>query len=72
MVKLNIANYLLKRVLIDTGSSSNILFVKAFDQLKISRDRLQSVTTPLVGFNGSSTKPLRMMELSVLMGTYPQ
>ena len=59
-------------VLIDTGSSSDIMFASAFDQLGISRDRLLPVATPLVGFNGSSTQPLGMIELPVLMGTHPQ
>ena len=72
VVMLTIVNYLIKRVLIDIGSSSDVLFTKAFDQLKIFRDRLRPIATPLVGFNGSSTKFLGVMELPVLMGTYPQ
>ena len=59
-------------MLIDTGSSSDIMFASAFEQLRISRDRLRPVTTPLVGFNGSSTQPLGMIELPILMGTHPQ
>ena len=70
VVTLSIGNYPVKRVLIDTGTSSDILFAEAFDQLKISRERLRSVAIPLVGFNRSSTQPLEMMELPVLMGTY--
>ena len=66
-----IANYAVKRVLIDTKSLSDILFALAFDQLKISKDRLWPVAIPLVGFNGSSTQPLGMIELPVLMGTHP-
>ena len=72
VVTLTIADFTVKRVLIDTGSSSDIMFASAFDQLGISRDRLRPVTTPLVGFNGSSTQPLGMIELPVLMGTHPQ
>ena len=55
VVALTIANYAVKRVLIDTGSSSDILFTSAFDQLGISRERLRPVATPLVEFNGAST-----------------
>ena len=72
MVTLTITNYAVKRVLIDTGSSSDILFASAFDQLGISRERLRPVAMPLVGFNGSSTQPLRMVELPILMGTHLQ
>ena len=67
-----IANFSIKRILIDTNNSLDILFVEAFDQLEISRDRLRPVATPLIGFNGSTIKRLGMMELPVLMGTYPQ
>ena len=48
------------------------MFTLAFDQLRISKDSLRPVATPLVGFNGSSTQPLGMIELPVLMGTHPQ
>ena len=40
VVTLTIANFVVKRVLIDTGSLSDILFTSTFDQLKISKDRL--------------------------------
>ena len=38
VVTLTIANFAVKRVLIDTGSSSDIMFASTFDQLEISRD----------------------------------
>ena len=63
MVTITIVKFSVKRVLIDTGSSSNILLAKAFDQLSISRDKLRLVATLLVGFNRSTTKLLRMIEL---------
>ena len=72
VVTLTIANFAVKRVPIDTGSSSDIILSSAFDQLGISRDRLRLLATPLIGFKGSSTQPLDMIELPVLMGTHPQ
>ena len=71
VVTLTIANYTVKRVLIDTESLSDTIFVLAFDQFGISKDRLYPVATPLIGFNGSSTQSFGMIELSVLMGTHP-
>ena len=38
VVTLVIANFSVKRVLIDTSSSLDILFAETFDQLGISRD----------------------------------
>ena len=40
VVTLTITNYGVKRVLIDIGSSSEILFASGFDQLGISKERL--------------------------------
>ena len=70
VVMLTIANYAVKRVLVDTGSSSDILFTVAFDHLGILRDQSRPMATPLVEFNGSSTQLLRMIKLPVLMGSY--
>ena len=72
VITLTIANYAVKQVLIDTENSSNIMFASAFDQFRIFRDSFQPVATPLVGFNGSSTQSLEMIELLVLIGTRPQ
>ena len=72
VVTLTIANYSIKWVLIDIGSSSDILFTSAFDQLKISKGRLQPMASPLVEFNESSTQLLGIIKLPVLMGTHLQ
>ena len=40
VVILMIVNYAVQRVLLDTGSLSDIMFASAFDQLGITRDRL--------------------------------
>ena len=71
MITLTIANYVVKRVLFDTRSSSDIIFTAVIDQLGISRDWLLPVHTPLVRFNGSSARLLKMIELPVLMGDHP-
>ncbi|XP_058185743.1 uncharacterized protein LOC131302968 [Rhododendron vialii] len=44
------ANYLTRRVLIDSGSSVDILYLLAYDQLKVGRERLRPMTSPLFGF----------------------
>ena len=48
------------------------MFASAFDQFRISKDKLRPVATLQVGFNGSSTQPLGMIELPVLIRTHPQ
>ncbi|GAV70299.1 hypothetical protein CFOL_v3_13797 [Cephalotus follicularis] len=61
----------MKRILIDSGSSTDILYKHAFDQLKITTDQLRPVKTPLVGFAGEMVYPLGSIDLSVVAGTAP-
>ncbi|VFQ94882.1 unnamed protein product [Cuscuta campestris] len=44
------------RVLVDTGSSVNILYLEAFEKLKLCRTRLEPLKTPLSGFTGDSVE----------------
>ena len=37
LIKANIAGWEINRVLVDSGSSTDIIFVNAFDQMKVSR-----------------------------------
>ncbi|XP_058189286.1 uncharacterized protein LOC131306874 [Rhododendron vialii] len=50
VITIVIANYLTRRVLIDSGSSANILYLHAYDQLKVGRKRLRPMASPLFGF----------------------
>ncbi|GAV84269.1 hypothetical protein CFOL_v3_27713 [Cephalotus follicularis] len=61
----------MKRILIDSDSSTNILYKHAFDQLRIPADQLKPVKTPLIGFAGETIHPLGSINLSVVAGTAP-
>ncbi|GAV81457.1 hypothetical protein CFOL_v3_24912 [Cephalotus follicularis] len=61
----------MKRILIDSGSSTDILYKHAFDQLRIPADQLKPVKTPLVGFTGETIHPLGSINLSMVAGTAP-
>ncbi|GAV60071.1 hypothetical protein CFOL_v3_03602, partial [Cephalotus follicularis] len=62
----------MKRILINSGSSADILYKHAFDQLRIPADQLKPVKTPLVGFTGETIHPLGSINLSVVAGTAPR
>ncbi|GAV65344.1 hypothetical protein CFOL_v3_08859 [Cephalotus follicularis] len=62
----------MKRILIDNGSSADILYKHAFDQLRIPADQLKPVKTPLIGFAGETIHPLGSINLSVVAGTAPR
>ncbi|GAV60481.1 hypothetical protein CFOL_v3_04011, partial [Cephalotus follicularis] len=52
VVTLLVELFTMKRILIDNGSSADILYKHAFDQLRIPANQLKPVKTPLVGFTG--------------------
>ena len=47
-----IGNYKIRRILIDTESSANILYTTAYDQMKLGREALRKEGTRLTGFTG--------------------
>ncbi|GAV83796.1 hypothetical protein CFOL_v3_27241, partial [Cephalotus follicularis] len=71
VVTLLVELFTMKRILIDSGSSADILYKHAFDQLSIPADQLKPVKTPLVGFAGETIHPLGSIKLSVVAGTAP-
>ncbi|GAV90718.1 LOW QUALITY PROTEIN: hypothetical protein CFOL_v3_34122, partial [Cephalotus follicularis] len=71
VVTLLVELFTMKRILIDSVSSANILYKHAFDQLRIPVDQLKPVKTPLVGFIGETIHPLGSINLSVVAGTAP-
>jgi hypothetical protein len=72
VVTMEIAGYSTRRVLIDNGSSAGIIYLTAFQQMKIDKDQLQPIETPLVGFAGTSIYPLGMVTLQIIAGTHPK
>ena len=72
VVSLWVEEYNIHRVLVDNGSSADILYYPAFQQMRIDRERLVPTNAPLVGFGGSRVFPLGAVTLSVIVGDYPQ
>ena len=50
VIRAIMANKTVHRVLIDNGSSADIIFVSAFDKMSIGRENLEPVTAHLLGF----------------------
>ncbi|XP_059629797.1 uncharacterized protein LOC132272719 [Cornus florida] len=65
VISLLVANCMIKRVLIDLGSSANIITNAVFEQLEISSSSIRATSSPLMGFDGTKVDPLRVIDLSV-------
>ena len=68
VIKANIAGWEVNRVLMDSGSSTDIMFVNAFDQMKLSKSQMQPSDAPLIGFKGKRINALGKISLLVSFG----
>ena len=71
VVSIRVEDYNMHRLLIDNGSSADILYYSAFQQMGIGRERLILMNAPLVGFGGIRVLPLGVITLFVVVGNYP-
>ncbi|KAJ9547104.1 hypothetical protein OSB04_019647 [Centaurea solstitialis] len=65
VIQLTIGNCLTKRVLIDGGSSANVIFAETLKIMGIDRSSIVRRTTMLIGFNGDATNTLGEIILPV-------
>ena len=66
-----VANKTVHRVLIDNGSSMDIIFASAFDKMGIEREKLEPVSAHLLGFSGEKVLPLGSTQLVLTLGNPP-
>lgn len=67
-----IANHQTWRVLVNNGSSANILYWSTFKQIGVGKDKLQPITAPLVGFTRDKLYPIGIVTLPMMAGVSPQ
>ncbi|KAK0584600.1 hypothetical protein LWI29_015951 [Acer saccharum] len=71
VITVQIANCRVHRILVDTGSSVDILFKGALKKLNLKNPCYNSCTTPLYGFTGDSVMPIGTHILPVIIGEAP-
>ena len=72
VVSIRVGDYNIHWVLVDNGSSADILYYSAFQQVGIDKGRLIPTNAPLISFGGTRVFPLGAVTLSVMVGDYPQ
>ncbi|XP_019178888.1 PREDICTED: uncharacterized protein LOC109174051 [Ipomoea nil] len=71
VISLELKDINVHRVLVDTGSSMNVMYYDTFMQLGLSRKQLSQVRTPLSGFTGDSIETEGAITLKAQIGTPP-
>ena len=72
VVSSTIAKYDVKRILVDNGSSTNVLFYAVFSRMDLSKYRLREISTPLIGFTGDLVQVEGEITLPTTVGTSPR
>jgi hypothetical protein len=68
VIEVNIAGWIIGKVLVDNGSSADILFLKTFEKMNLSQHMLHPPEYPLQGFEGKPIKPVGKISLPVSFG----
>ncbi|XP_059451437.1 uncharacterized protein LOC132182235 [Corylus avellana] len=68
VVTVTVANHVLHRILVDNGSSADILYWSVFKQIGIDRSRIKPFGSPLVGFAREQVQPIGIISLPVTAG----
>ena len=71
VIMIMIEGFNTRRVLVDNGSSANIIYLSAFQQLKVNPKRLRPFESTLVSFNGDKVYPRGKVTLTVKASSYP-
>ena len=71
VIRAVVANKTIHRVLVDNGSSTDIIFASAFDKIGIGREKLQLVNAYLRGFSEERVLPLGSTQLVLTLGDPP-
>ena len=68
MIKTIVANKTIHRVLVDNGSSVDIIFASSFEKMGIRREKLEPDNAYLCGFSGERVLPLGSIQLVLTLG----
>jgi hypothetical protein len=68
VIEVNIAGWVIGKILVDNGTSADILFFKTFEKMNLSQHMLHPPEYPLQGFEGKPIKPVGEVSLPISFG----
>ncbi|XP_052287337.1 uncharacterized protein LOC127898879 [Citrus sinensis] len=71
VIKATVASKKFDRILVDTGSSVDVLFKSTLEEMGIADRKLEHTNTSLKGFGGGKLVPLGVVELPITIGSPP-
>ena len=71
IIILRVEEFNIHRMLINNRSLADIIFLPAFQQMKLDKKRIRPFTSPLVSFIGDRIVPRGIIILTMIAGTYP-
>ncbi|XP_065012911.1 uncharacterized protein LOC135641477 [Musa acuminata AAA Group] len=72
VISAKIANAQVRRIMVDTGSSADVLYFDAFQRLALSRENMKPMCSALTGFIGDSISLLGVITLPLTLGAPPR
>ena len=70
VIMLMIEGFNTRRILVDNGSSADIIYLSAFQQLKLDPRRMRPFDSSFVSFSGDRVYPKGIMTLTVIVETH--
>ncbi|XP_074354344.1 uncharacterized protein LOC141693224 [Apium graveolens] len=71
VITTRVGNNTVKKMLVDNGSSVDVLYHHAFSRMDIGDRRLENSRTPLYGFTGNEVHVVGTIDMPVLFGSPP-
>nr|XP_025617189.1 uncharacterized protein LOC112709521 [Arachis hypogaea] len=71
VISLQLGDLLIKKVLLDPGSSADVLFYSTFQKMKLSDNIIRPYTGDLVGFSGERVPVISSVWLQTTLGKFP-
>ncbi|XP_065035977.1 uncharacterized protein LOC135671745 [Musa acuminata AAA Group] len=72
LIMAQITNAHVRRIMIDTGSSTDVLYLDAYQKLGLTKESLKPICSVLMGFTGDSVSPLGTVIFPLTLGAPPR